>query len=45
MDIPNPQDSSDTDTPVVGIDDAVLTRHDPFNLNGMFAPIAQGMGL
>ncbi|MGD9888801.1 MAG: ribosome maturation factor RimP [Halothiobacillaceae bacterium] len=52
MDIPNPQDSLNADTPdaamntpVVGMDNAILTRHDPFNLNGMFAPIAQGMGL
>lgn len=26
-------------------DDAVLMRHDPFNLRGLFAPIAQDLGL
>ena len=26
-------------------DDAVLMRHDPFNLNGLFAPVAQDLGL
>ena len=52
MDTPQPQDSPKADgsdvalnTPAARGDDAVLTRHDPFNLNGMFAPIAQGMGL
>jgi len=48
MDTPTPQvDPQDAvlSTPVAVHDDAVLTRHDPFNLNALFAPVAQGMGL
>ncbi|OYY75445.1 MAG: hypothetical protein B7Y40_00535 [Gammaproteobacteria bacterium 28-57-27] len=56
MDTPNPQPGSQLgsqteaqddvlNTPAVTQDDAVLTRHDPFNLNGLFSPVAQSMGL
>jgi ribosome maturation factor RimP len=48
MDTPTPQVdpmSAASNAPVAVQDDAVLTRHDPFNLNALFAPVAQGMGL
>ena len=52
MDIPQPQASPQADTPDAALntpaaqrDDAVLSRHDPFNLNALFTPIALGMGL